>query len=224
MAIGKWISFGTSQAASAPAPVVSPQAPIVSAADAKLFGLENVCTTLLCLLLALIIFSLAILGESARPTFVPRLQSVPACVVFLAFHPILVRNFRVFLATLPDVSSGIPSLLKPILSCTCASTYTPSLSVVRLKTHHTANHRRCWFKERATSAYSSSQHLMGRPVASIPPCASAWIPRVSACAIRSPPTRACHSCYQCPPRASLVVLQALSSQLQSAAARRFRPP
>ena len=148
----------------------------------------------------------------------------PLCIVFLAFHPILFRNSRVFLATLPDVSSGIPSLLQPILSCTCASAYTPSLSVVRLKTHHAANHRRCWFKEWATSAYRSSQHLMDRPVASMPPCASAWIPRVSACAIRSPRTRACHSCYQCPPRSSLVVQQALSLQLHTAAARRFRPP
>ncbi|TFK87742.1 cysteine proteinase [Polyporus arcularius HHB13444] len=41
MAIGKWISFGTSQAAATPVPAVVEQAPIVSAADAKLFGLEN---------------------------------------------------------------------------------------------------------------------------------------------------------------------------------------
>ncbi|KAI0696858.1 hypothetical protein C8T65DRAFT_663016 [Cerioporus squamosus] len=41
MAIGKWISFGTSQAAATPVPAVVEQPPIVSAADAKLFGLEN---------------------------------------------------------------------------------------------------------------------------------------------------------------------------------------
>lgn len=38
MAIGKWIPFASSQA---PAPVVVERPPIVSAADAKCFGLEN---------------------------------------------------------------------------------------------------------------------------------------------------------------------------------------
>ena len=42
MAIGKWISFGTSQSSAAAVPVVVQQQPIVPAADAKLFGLENV--------------------------------------------------------------------------------------------------------------------------------------------------------------------------------------
>ena len=42
MAIGKWISFGTSQSPATPVPVVVQQPPIISAADAKLFGLENV--------------------------------------------------------------------------------------------------------------------------------------------------------------------------------------
>ncbi|KAI0756027.1 hypothetical protein C8Q80DRAFT_1068642, partial [Daedaleopsis nitida] len=41
MAIGKWIPFGTSQSATTPVPVVVEQPPTVSAADAKLFGLEN---------------------------------------------------------------------------------------------------------------------------------------------------------------------------------------
>ncbi|KAI0714523.1 hypothetical protein C8Q76DRAFT_692631 [Earliella scabrosa] len=41
MAIGKWIPFGQSPSSAAPAPVVVEQLPIVSAADAKLFGLEN---------------------------------------------------------------------------------------------------------------------------------------------------------------------------------------
>ncbi|KAI0352195.1 cysteine proteinase [Trametes cingulata] len=41
MAIGKWIPFASSQASATPAPVVVEQPPIVSAADAKCFGLEN---------------------------------------------------------------------------------------------------------------------------------------------------------------------------------------
>ncbi|KAI0756019.1 hypothetical protein C8Q80DRAFT_1115680 [Daedaleopsis nitida] len=41
MAIGKWIPFGTTQSATTPVPVVVEQPPTVSAADAKLFGLEN---------------------------------------------------------------------------------------------------------------------------------------------------------------------------------------
>ncbi|KAL1950870.1 hypothetical protein VTO73DRAFT_19 [Trametes versicolor] len=41
MAIGKWIPFASSQAPATPAPVVVEQPPIVSAADAKCFGLEN---------------------------------------------------------------------------------------------------------------------------------------------------------------------------------------
>ncbi|OSD01095.1 cysteine proteinase [Trametes coccinea BRFM310] len=41
MAIGKWIPFASSPAPATPAPVVVQQPPIVSAADAKCFGLEN---------------------------------------------------------------------------------------------------------------------------------------------------------------------------------------
>ncbi len=63
MAIGKWISFGTSQAAATPVPAVVEQAPIVSAADAKLFGLENVRVSLLWLRVVLMMRSLAIPGE-----------------------------------------------------------------------------------------------------------------------------------------------------------------
>ncbi|PIL31044.1 hypothetical protein GSI_05740 [Ganoderma sinense ZZ0214-1] len=39
----KWIgSFGTNHASATPAPVAVQQAPIISAADAKTFGLENI--------------------------------------------------------------------------------------------------------------------------------------------------------------------------------------
>ncbi|KAI0370144.1 cysteine proteinase [Pilatotrama ljubarskyi] len=41
MAIGKWIPFASTQPSATPAPVVVEQPPIVSAADAKCFGLEN---------------------------------------------------------------------------------------------------------------------------------------------------------------------------------------
>ncbi|KAI0640333.1 hypothetical protein C8Q77DRAFT_1086021 [Trametes polyzona] len=41
MAIGKWIPFASSQAPATPVPVVVQQPPIISAADAKCFGLEN---------------------------------------------------------------------------------------------------------------------------------------------------------------------------------------
>lgn len=54
MAIGKWISFGTAQPVSNPPVAVVAPPHIVSAADAKQFGLENVrrfcrCYLLICL-------------------------------------------------------------------------------------------------------------------------------------------------------------------------------
>lgn len=42
MAIGKWISFGTSPSSTAAPVVVAAQPPVISSADAKQFGLENV--------------------------------------------------------------------------------------------------------------------------------------------------------------------------------------
>lgn len=68
MAIGKWNPFGTTQSPATPAPVVPDQPPIVSTADAKLFGLENVSRLILRSTLLLIRCSLETLGES--PAFV----------------------------------------------------------------------------------------------------------------------------------------------------------
>ena len=88
MAIGKWISFGTSQSATAPVPVVVEQRPIIPAADAKLFGLENVS---LAHLLASIFRSFFVVWQHlVSVAYPPHLSfdflPVFSCVVELAYQ------------------------------------------------------------------------------------------------------------------------------------------